>query len=151
MAQITGTLYNDIAQAYALIDVALSGVGDNARVALDAIVDVDGDTYPNPSATTGADDALEIELALLTSYNSAYIAANNIASSNSSVLGAVKAVNDFVIKEQLNVSNGTTAKLKLDLFINIQMADHWDTGFVPLGWKNMSSDAGYDVTDWSLS
>jgi len=149
MAQIQSALYNTIAQAYALIDDALSGISTNARAALDAIVNVD-DLYPVASAPD-PDAALEIELALLATFNGAYVASQNIENSNSSLLDAVVAVNDFVIKEQLNTTNGTTAKLKLDYFINTQMADWWDTGFVPSGWKDICTDAGYNTTDWNLS
>ncbi len=144
MAQIDQPLYNTIAQAYALIDVALSGVQSNARTALDAIVDIDTLDYPTGSAPD-ADAALEIELALLTAFNSSYIAAGNISNSNTSLLGAVRAVNDFVIKE----SAGTdTATVKLDTWINSKMSGYWDGTSCPEGWANISSDAGYVTTDW---
>lgn len=156
MAQISGTLYNDIADAYAAIDDALSGISVNARIALDAIVDVDSTTYTpyssNPSDVfPDADAALEIELALLQVYNTAYVVAGNIENSNSGLLDAVASVNDFVIRNQdsVSVADGT-AKEKLDYFVNTQMENFWTTpDTIPSGWTNMSTDAGYDTTDWT--
>jgi len=147
MAQINVPLYVDIAEAYAAIDVSLSTVNSNARTALDAIVDVTTTNYPDPSVN--ADAALEIELALLTSFNTAYVSSTSIAGSVSALLDAVRAVNNFVI----NQSGGTaTAKVKLDTYVNsISSHGSWSAGavVVPGGWKNLSSDAGYNVTDWT--
>ena len=147
MAQIDRDLYRTIADAYAAIDVALSGVATNARTALDAIVDVDTTTYPDATPSVAdADAALEIELALLTPYNTAYISAQSISVSVNSLLDAVRAVNNHVVS---NVSGTATAKLKLDSWINGDMAAHWgDPGACPAGWANLSTDAGYDTDDW---
>jgi len=152
MAQISGTLYNQIADAYAAIDTALSGIATNARTALDAIVDVGSTTYPDPSTTlVDADAALEIELALLQVFNTAYVVAGNIENSNSGLLDAVSAVNDFVVANQTYSGVATsTAKVKLDYFVNTQMQNYWTTPTViPAGWTNMCTDAGYDTTDWT--
>ncbi len=142
MTQIETGLYKSIADAYAAIDVALSGVGENARIALDAIVDVDTTTYPDPSAN--ADAALEIELALLSTFASSWRAAQNISNSVGSLLDAVRAVNNHVIAN--NIITGTT-KAKMDDWINTQMNDTWTTE-CPVGWANLCIDAGYDTTDW---
>jgi len=71
MAQIDTDLYKQIADAYATLSTSLSTVASDARTALDAIVDVDTATYPDPSAN--ADAALEIELALLSPFNASYL------------------------------------------------------------------------------
>ena len=148
MAQIDRRLYKTIADAYAAIDVSLAGVATDARTALDAIVDVDTGTYPDqkPSAPD-ADAALEIELALLTPFNIAYIAAQNISVSVSTLLDAVRAVNNHIVD---NTSGTDTAKVKLDTWINTDMGGEWDTE-CPIGWANLSSDAGYDTTDWTTT
>ena len=146
MAQIDTDLYRVIADAYAAIDVSLSGVSTSARVALDAIVDVDTTTYPDATPSMAdADAALEIELALLTPFNFAYVSSISLAGSVSSLLGAIKAVNNYVV---LN-GTGATAKLKLDAWINIAMAGAWTAGACPAGWANLCTDAGYDTTDWT--
>jgi hypothetical protein len=140
MAQITTDLYKTIADAYALIDDSLSSVATNSRTALNAVVDVNL-SYGDPSQD--ADAALEIELALLTPFNIAYISAQNISNSVSSLLDAVKAINNFVV----NQTDGTdTAKVKLDTFVN---SVSWDGGTVPSGWENLSTSAGYNTTDWN--
>jgi hypothetical protein len=140
MAQITTSLYKQIADAYALIDGDLSTVASNARVALDAIVDVTT-AYGDPSQD--ADAALEIELALLTPFNLGYAGAQNIVASTSSILDAVRAVNNHIIT---NTSGTDTSKVKLDTFVN---SVSWDGGSVPGGWSNLSTDAGYTTTDWT--
>ena len=74
MAQIDRDLYRTIAVAYAAIDTSLADVGTDARTALDAIVDVDTTSYPDQTPSVAdADAALEIELALLTPFNIAYV------------------------------------------------------------------------------
>ena len=143
MAQIDKTLYKTIADAYALIDDALSGVSANARTAVDAIVDVTTTGYPDPSAHP--DSALEIELALLQDFNAAYVTAQNLAASTTSLLDAVRTINNFVITE----SSGTgTAATKLNTWINDEMNPEWTNHTVPTGWKNLCTDAGYTTTTW---
>lgn len=140
MAQITEELYRIIADAYSSIDDSLTTVSSNARTAVDAIVDVTTN-YGDPSRD--ADAALEIELALLTPFNTAYIGSQNIENSVGSLLDAIKAVNNHVI----NNSPGTdTTKVKLDNWVN---AVSWTGGTVPSGWSNLCTIAGYDVTDWT--
>lgn len=148
MAQIDTDLYRTIAIAYAAIDVSLSGVATDARTALDAIVDVDTTTYPDATPSIAdADAALEIELALLTSFNTAYNSSLNISVSVSSLLGAIRAVNNHVVTQ---TSGTATAQAKLDTWINNDMAVHWgDGGACPLGWSNLSADAGYNVDNWT--
>ena len=147
MAQISQALYNDIADAYAAIDTALSGIQANARIALDAIVDVDTLDYPNPSGGADADAALEIELALLQAFNSAYVAAGSLAASNSSLLDAVTAVNNFVIRNSSLTTGTATAKLLS--WINDGMeAVSWTASYCPDGWEQISADAGYTTTGW---
>jgi len=146
MAQIGKTLYNTIAQEYASIQVSLSTVQTDARDALNAIVDVDTLDYPgDPSALIDADAALEIELALLQTFNIAYVSAGSLASSTSGLLDAVRAVNDHVIT---NISGTTTATAKLTKWINSSMDGYWTGASCPAGWEQFSSDAGYTTTDW---
>ena len=146
MAQIDRDLYRSIADAYASIDVSLSGVSTDARTALDAVVDVDTTTYPDATPSVAdADAALEIELALLAPFNSAYIQAQSISLNIANLLDAVRSVNNHVISN----GPGSTAKLKLDQWINGDMAGHWTGGACPSGWANISTDAGYDTTDWT--
>ena len=146
--QIDTALYKTIADAYALIDTNLNTVSTNARTATDAVVDVTSGTYPSGDPSGGnVDAALEIELALLTPFNSASTAAANIAASVSSLLGAVKAINNHVVN---NTTGTATAKSKLDTWINTTMNSVW-TAECPVGWANLCSDAGYDVTDWTTT
>jgi len=148
MAQIDTDLYRTIADAYALIDVALSGVTANARTAVDAIVDVDTTTYPDATPSiSDADAALEIELALLTPFNSAYVQAQTISLNVANIIGAVISVNKHVIAN----GSGVDDKAKLDNWINAQMLGEWTDEFCPQGWANLSEDAGYNVDDWSTS
>lgn len=154
MAQIDPVLYNTISQAYAAVEVALSGVAANARSALDGIVDVDTTTYPDSTPSVAdADAALEIESALLSPYNAAYIQSLNIATNIASLLDAVRTVNNHVVS---NSSFDGTDKEKLDNWINVEMDSYWSSAFLytnscPVGWSNLSLDAGYDITDWVLT
>ncbi len=149
MTQIDTDLYKTIADAYALIDGNLSGTATNARTALDAIVDVDTATYPDSQPSINDPDAaLEIELALLTPFNTAFISAQNISASVGFLLDAVRSVNNHVIANS-NKASGTST-VKLDNWINVDMDTTW-TDECPVGWSNLSSDAGYDVTNWVTS
>ena len=148
MAQIDRDLYRSIADAYASIDVSLAGVSTDARTALDAIVDVDTTTYPDATPSVAdADAALEIELALLTPFNIAYIQAQTISLNVANILDAVRAVNNHVVNQ---ASGSATAQAKLDSWINTEMGTVWTTN-CPQGWANLSADAGYDITDWITS
>jgi hypothetical protein len=143
MAQINKELYKDIAEAYASIDGNLGGIAEHARTAVDAILDVTTTNYPDPSVD--ADAALEIEIELLSVFNTAYVASQNIAASTGSLLDAVRAVNNHVIN---NTSGSSTATVKLALWVNTEMTSTWTAG-TPTGWKNLSEDAGYTVTSWT--
>jgi hypothetical protein len=146
MAQIDRDLYRSIADAYASIDTSLSGVAANARVALDAVVDVDTTTYPDATPSVAdADAALEIELALLTPFNIAYTSSLGIASNIANLLDAVRAVNNHVVAN----GPGADTQTKLDNWINGDMAGHWTGGACPSGWADISTDAGYVTTNWT--
>ena len=146
MAQIDRDLYRSIADAYASVDASLATVSTDARTALDAIVDVDTTTYPDATPSVAdADAALEIELALLGPFNTAFIQAQNISLNIANLLDAVRAVNNHVIAN----GPGADSKTKLDNWINLDMASSWGPGgAAPQGWADMSTDAGYDTTDW---
>lgn len=144
MAQISQTLYNLIAQPYALIDTALSGIRANAKTALMAIVDVDTADYPDVSSLADEDAALEIELALLATFNAAYIASQNLEASTGSLLSAVRTVNDYVIT---NTAGTETATIKLATWINTTMDGSWTGTDCPDGWALMSADAGYTIDE----
>ena len=137
--QIETSLYQTLADAYAAIDVSLSSVSTDARTALDAILNVTT-SYGDPSGN--ADAALEIELALLGTFNTSYVSSTNIVNSVGYLLDAVRALNNHVIN---NTSGSATAKSKLDTWINTTMG--WSS--VPGGWKNLCTDAGYNTTDWT--
>ena len=148
MAQIDTTLYKSIADAYALIDTNLSTVSANAQTAVDAVVDVTTANYPSDAPSGGLRaDALEIELALLSPFSTAYTSAQTISNSVSSLIDAIRAVNNHVVN---NTSGTSTAKVKLDNWINTTMDNVW-TASCPQGWANLCSDAGYDVTDWTTT
>jgi len=146
MAQIDRDLYRSIADAYAAIDVSLAGVSTDARTALDAIVDVSTTTYPDATPSVAdADAALEIELALLNPFNTAYIQAQSISVNVGGILDAVRSVNNHVVSNGV----GATSTAKLDNWINGDMAAHWGAGGAcPQGWANLCDDAGYDITNW---
>ena len=141
--QIETTLYKDIAENYANIDANLTGIATYARTALEAILDVTTSTYPDPSADSDA--ALEIEIALLDTFNAAYVASQNISVSTGALLDAVRAVNNHVIN---NYGGTGTATAKLAAWVNSNMTSTWTAG-IPGGWKSLSEDAGYTVTTWS--
>ena len=70
----------------------------------------------------------------------------NISNSSTSLHAAIRAINDFVVKE---TSGTATATVKLNTWINTSMSGYWDSTDCPTGWANLSSDAGYTTTDWA--
>jgi hypothetical protein len=141
MAQIDSELYIAIGEAYAAISDSLSTVQDNARIALDKVVNVGTTTYPDPSADPDA--ALEIELTLLAPLNAAYISAKTIESNIGTILDAVRTVNNFVIQQ----TPGTdTSDVKLETWID-SLDGEWASGTenAPAGWVLLCEAAGYDT------
>jgi hypothetical protein len=148
MAQISPVLYNTIAQAYASIENSFSSVDLQARVAVDAIVDVTTFTYPDDTPSLAdAEAALEIESILLSPFNLGYAGAQNISVSMSSITTAVRSLNNFVIR---NSSFSGTSKEKLDNWINIEMLNYWTTVACPSDWAVLCSTTGYNTDDWIL-
>lgn len=144
MTQITTALYQNLGEAYAEIYDTLQIVDDGALTALNTLVDVTSTGY-----APGAAAAVEIELALLEPLNLAYGSAINIANSNALFLDAVRAINNHVIN---NISGNAAATSKLTNWINSDMGvnNRWPEG-APNGWAQISSLAGYDITDWNIA
>jgi hypothetical protein len=153
MSQIAKTTYKTIADAYAQIWDYLSGVSGQARVAVDTLVDITTTAYiPYGAGAASADAALELELELLDVFNAAYVAVQGIASSSSSLLDAVRAVNNFVITNYDTTSGyGGTARTTPDTKLaDFVMSAVWSGPLdcIPRGWYELSEDAGYDVSSW---
>jgi hypothetical protein len=167
MAQIAKATYHNIADDYAAIWSYLDGVAAQAQAGLYEVLDVTTGTY-QPTAASGAaapvsaTAALELELALLNTFNSAYTAVQNIASSSSSLLDAVRAINNHVINNYPSATdapNGyggtraTTPDTKLADFVKYVAfvgATPSENLCVPEGWYELCTDAGYDcdVVGW---
>lgn len=52
------------------------------------------------------------------------------------IINANKAINDYVIKNQVNLTE----------FVN---SVSWNNGYIPFDWVTLSKDAGYDTTNWN--
>jgi hypothetical protein len=143
MAQIQSTLYRDIAEAYATVWTYLDGVQDQARIAVDAIVDVETAGYTPYGGSVGdADAALAIELALLQKYNAAYLGSTTNVSQ---YMDSVRAINNHVIA---NSDQTGTSNTKLAYWVNNDVS--WTAGgCVPHGWMQMSLSAGYNIDGWN--
>jgi hypothetical protein len=169
MAQISRSLYAQISLHYANIWTFLDSVEAEAQAAVYHIVDVISTTYTPCSDTTpfapaaaSATAALEIELELLDVFNAAYISVGGIASSSSSLLDGVRAMNNHVINNYPNSTQAptgyhgtraTTPDGKLADFVHLvrdteNAATEWADGCVPRGWYELSTQAGYDCSDW---
>lgn len=152
MAQIAKDTYKTIADAYAQIWTYLDGVAGQARVAVDTIVDVTTTGYtPMGAGSADSDAALEIELELLDVFNAAYISVQGIASSSSSLLDAVRAINNMVIVNYAAVGYGGTAQTTPDTKLaDYVMSAVWDGALdcIPRGWYELTTDAGYDASSW---
>jgi len=149
MAQIELALYNTIAQSYANIWTYINSTDTEARVSVDAIVDVTTGTYTPNGGGGGdaADAALEIELAILDVFNAAYVASGG--ASTTTYLDPVRAINNHVINNYSGLE--TTADAKLAEFVVTTMLGTWTDSCIPLGWEQLSEDAGYDTDDWADS
>jgi len=153
MAQINPQLYEEIALAYASIWTFLDGVAGQAREAVDQVVDVTSTGYiPYGETAADADAALEIELALLDVFNAAYISTTGIASSTSSLLDAVRAINNHCIQNWASThdyANSTSATPDAKLTDWVNGGVNWTNACVPVGWKELSQDAGYQTSVWN--
>ena len=104
---------------------------DDIQAALDAVVDI----------TTSTTSAVAIELALLSPTNTAKNATTITVNSTTSLLVAVRAINDYVIKNSTSTATDVLAD-----WVNVSVT--WTRGLVPLHWYNLSTDAGYDTSTW---
>ena len=145
-SKITPALYASIAEAYALIEEALSSVEAQALQGINAIVDVA--TSYDDSADIPAGTALEIELALLGTFNNAYLSSQGVAGSTTSYLAAVRAINNLVIAGS-DLSTTSTDVQKLDDFIITESLATFTNGCIPEGWSNLCESAGYNVDGWA--
>ncbi len=140
MTQITTELYRVIAENYADTYDQLQLAEDGAETALYGLVDVTSTGY-SPGQTA----AVEIELALLGPLNLAFISMQNLTSSITLLLEAVRAVNNHVIN---NTSGTATSAAKLAVWVDTTMSGAWTNG-IPCGWHSLSGLAGYDTSNWS--
>jgi hypothetical protein len=141
MTQITTTLYDSIATSYANAYEQMQLISGEIEDALHTLVDVTTGGYiPDDD-----DAAVEIELALLTPLNSAANSIGNLTRSTSSLLQAVRAINNHVI-DNATADYGTTATDKLTYWVNTRMISEWPNG-APQGWYELSQDAGYTVDE----
>ncbi len=141
MTQIDTALYKTIAESYADVYDQLQLSTDGTLAALNGLVDTTTSNYGQ-----GAAAAVEIELALLGPLNTANVYMNGLIASISSLLDAVRAVNNHVIN---NTSGSATAASKLNTWVDTTMAPVWTDGVIPCGWHNLSTLAGYNTSGWS--
>jgi hypothetical protein len=132
MAQLPTTLYRDFAEAFDAARRDILEADDDIQTALDAVVDI----------TTSTASAVAIELALLSPTNAAKNSTTITVNSTTSLLRAVRAINDYVITNSVS-----TASNKLQDFVNNDVT--WTRGLVPFHWFNLSTDAGYDTSGWN--
>ncbi len=142
MTQITTALYQQLAEDYSDVYDQLQLVSASAVLAVNHIVDVTSGGYG-----AGAAAAVEIELALLQPFNTAQVGLAASTTTSATLLAAVRALNGHVIN---NTTGSTTAKAKLDTWVNTTMGTLWHSG-VPNGWQEISQDAGYNTDDWNIN
>lgn len=142
MTQITTTLYQRIAEDYAVVWDTLQLIDDSATLAINHIVDVTTTGYG-----PGAAAALEIELLLLAPFNAAVEGMTDLSASTGPLLDAVRTINGHVIT---NTTGTDSAKVKLDTWVNTTMTPWFDNG-APNGWQELSQLAGYDTSDWNVN
>lgn len=129
MAQMTSALYKNLAEDYNSARATMLSVDDYILTAVNRVVDL----------TTVTSGALMVELDLLSPLNGAYVATTNIVNSASSLLTAVRAINNNIIN-----NSDAGANDPLTSFVN----SIWDC--VPIYWAALSADAGYDTSGWNV-
>jgi len=132
MAQLPATLYVSFAESFDGARRDILAADDDIQAALEAVVDI----------TTSTTGAVAIELALLGPTNTAKNATTISVNSTTSLLTAVRAINDYVI-----TNSTSTATDKLADWVNVSVT--WTRGLVPFHWFNLSTDAGYDTSTWN--
>jgi hypothetical protein len=132
MAQLPTTLYRDFAEAFDASRRDVVGADLDIQTALDAVVDI----------TTSTASAVDIELALLSPTNAAKNATTTTVNSTTSLLNAVRAINDYVITNTTSIAADPLAD-----FVNNDVT--WTRDLVPFHWFNLSTDAGYDTSTWN--
>jgi len=149
MTQLTAAFYVELAEYYDSAKGAIVGAAVFMEDALDTVVDIT--TSTNPA------DAAEIELALLGPANTSKEVVDSLAASSSSFLTFVRALNSYIINNNL-ITDATLAAYALTIgapsvdaltyFVNFTCENTWTTGYCPCYWEDLSSAAGYDTTYW---
>ena len=141
MAQISTTLYKNLAESFHNSRVQMLGADDYLQDAVDYVVDV----------TTAIAGGVDIELALLGPVNSASATTTDIINSTSNLMDAVRAINDYVITNTSTANAAAATALgydKLTYWVNVTMKNTWVGYCVPAQWIALSTDAGYDTAAW---
>ena len=141
MAQISTTLYKNLAESFHNSRVQMLGADDYLQDAVDYVVDV----------TTAIAGGVDIELALLGPVNSASATTTDIINSTSNLMDAVRAINDYVTTNTSTANAAAATALgydKLTYWVNVTMKNTWVGYCVPAQWIVLSTDAGYDTAAW---
>jgi len=141
MAQISTTLYKNLAESFHNSRVQMLGADDYLQDAVDYVVDV----------TTAVDGGVDIELALLGPVNLASTTTTDIINSTGNLMTSIRAINDYVITNTSAANSAAATSLgvdKLEYWVNVTMKSIWAGGCVPEQWYALSTDAGYDTTGW---
>lgn len=141
--KISGSLYKEVAEAYSLIYDALSSLEENGKSATNNVIDITTNLYDGTTGENGS--ARLVELALLKTFNNAYLSSKNVVSSLTNYLLPIRKLNNLVIN---GATYGSDNKSKLDYFINNEVI--WDNGYVPNGWVALCDTAGYDTSSWII-
>lgn len=129
-------LYKLLATDFANVRDAILSSQTYANEALDRVVDVTSSDYT---------DAVNIEIALLGAVNSSKSSVVNVMNDTSSLVNAVRAINDYAISI---TTKGASDNSTLETFIK----DAYDSSDMPSAWVELLLDAGYTVyNEWPVN
>lgn len=151
------TLYMSIANDYADIYNSLDEVAGKALAAVNEIVDLQSTSLD----LSGDPQGRQVELLLLGKFNQAYTASTTIKSSTVTILDAVRAINNYVISNYGDAVGLPESAIDGDVTYTESISDNKLKEFInsvnvfngecPIGWKELSTEAGYVTYFWDTA
>jgi hypothetical protein len=166
MAQLGKRYYEVVARYVAESLASVETANLSIKYAMVELTNITTSNYQEgATAAEKADAAIDVTLSLLPALNNSYEGFSNVVASNSSLLVAVRAMNDYVMNNASDADRTAATTAGSDVlteYINTIDWQYSGTGSAedysgtdlgtesgtPVQWIFLSKKAGYTVTDW---
>lgn len=152
MAQLNPEIYKKIVLNFSRCVSQMENANDWIHEAEIDITNITTTGYHYPEGATAAEEAnnaIEVTMALLQPVHNAYVGVSGLVGSTTSLIQAVKVVNDYVISHiTVGVGEQTLGAYVQAIYWVDDAYISGDEGIdiIPPQWLKLTADAGYSVT-----